>query len=290
MKLQSYIVIAFLSFFIVSCGSKKNVVKSSKRKNSKQTVAIKKLPSVKQKEHVKKLTKKNPNLNKHTLTYIKKYAPLAVIKMHEFKIPASITLAQGILESGNGRSTLASKSNNHFGIKCHRGWKGERVYHDDDKKDDCFRKYDYVEHSYNDHSEFLTGRKRYAFLFKLRIADYKGWARGLKKAGYATDKKYPKKLIKIIQNYKLFAFDKVKKKDLKKYKREKRKPIRVSVTTNTTTRNSKTKPSSKGKYKVKKGDTLYSIARKHNTTVQKIKKDNKLSGNTLSIGQLLVLK
>lgn len=287
MKLQSYIVLALLSFFIVSCGAKKNVVNASKRKNSKQTMVVKKLPSVKQKEHVKKLVKKNPNLNKYTLTYIKKYAPLAVIKMHEFKIPASITLAQGILESGNGRSTLASKSNNHFGIKCHRGWTGERVYHDDDKKDDCFRKYQYVEHSYNDHSEFLTGRKRYAFLFKLRKTDYKGWAKGLKKAGYATDKKYPKKLIKIIQTYQLFAFDKVKKKDVKKYKREKRKPVVVSARTKISTKPAKNFRKS---YTVKKGDTLYSIARKNNISVGDLKKINRLKNNTLSIGQKLRLK
>ncbi|MFT5762424.1 MAG: flagellum-specific peptidoglycan hydrolase FlgJ, partial [Polaribacter sp.] len=114
MKLNSYIVIAFLSFFIVSCGSKRNVV-SSKNKVPKETRTIQRMPSVKQNEHVRNLIKNNKNLNKHTLTYIKRYAPLAVIKMHEFKIPASITLAQGILESGNGRSTLASKSNNHFG-------------------------------------------------------------------------------------------------------------------------------------------------------------------------------
>ena len=136
--------------------------------------------------------------------------------MEKYKIPASITLAQGILESGNGLSTLAKKSNNHFGIKCHKGWKGERVYHDDDEKGECFRKYTYVQTSYEDHSKFLTSRQRYAGLFKLKKTDYKGWARGLKKAGYATDKKYPKKLIKIIQDYKLYEFDKFTKKDLKK--------------------------------------------------------------------------
>jgi len=287
MKLQSYIVLAFLSFFIVSCGAKKNVVKSSKRKRAKQTEVVRKLPSVKQKEHVKKLAKKSPNLNKYTLTYIKKYAPLAVLKMHEFKIPASITLAQGILESGNGRSNLASKSNNHFGIKCHRGWTGERVYHDDDKKDDCFRKYDYVEHSYNDHSKFLTGRKRYAFLFKLRKTDYKGWAKGLKKAGYATDKKYPKKLIKIIQTYQLFAFDKVRKKDIKRYKSGKRKPVVVVAKTKVS---ANTKKNLRKLYTVKKGDTLYSIARKNNISVGDLKKINRLKNNTLSIGQKLKLK
>ncbi len=288
MKLQSYILIALLSLFIVSCGAKKTVVATSKKtskKASKKTKVVSKLPSVQQKEHVKKLVKKNANLNKYTLSYIKKYAPLAVIKMHEYKIPASITLAQGILESGNGRSTLASKSNNHFGIKCHRGWRGERVYHDDDKKDDCFRKYPYVEQSYNDHSQFLTGRNRYAFLFKLRRNDYKGWAKGLKKAGYATDKKYPKKLIRIIETYQLYVFDKVKKKDLKNYKKIKRKEIVVA----------KTKKSSKSTaklgsfYIVKKGDTLYSISRKTNLPVNELKKLNNLKSNIISIGQRLQL-
>lgn len=290
MKIQSYIIIAFLSLFIVSCGSKKNVVKSSKRKNSKEVIAVKKLPSVKQKEHVKKLTKKNSNLNKHRLSYIKKYAPLAVMKMHEFKIPASITLAQGILESGNGRSELATKSNNHFGIKCHRGWKGKSVIHDDEEDDECFRKYDFVEDSYNDHSKFLTGRKRYAFLFKYRVTDYKKWAKGLKKAGYATDKKYPNKLIKIIQDYQLYAFDKVKKKDLKKYKRQKRKPVIVSVKTKTTAKKSKTASSSLVEYVVKKGDTLYSISRKTNISVSQLKKLNRLKNNIISIGQRLKIK
>ena len=289
MKIQSYIIIAFLGLFIVSCGTKKTVVTSSKKKSTKKVIT-KKLPSVNQKAHVKKLTKKNPKLNKHTLTYIKKYAPLAVIKMHQYKIPASITLAQGILESGNGRSRLASKSNNHFGIKCHRGWKGKRVYHDDDKKDDCFRKYEYVEHSYNDHSKFLTGRKRYAFLFNYRVTDYKKWAKGLKKAGYATDKKYPQKLIGIIQNYKLYEFDKVKKRDLKKYKKQQRKPKQVSVSTKTTTNTSKVKSSSKAIYIVKKGDTLYSISRKVNVSVNDIKKLNGLKDNIISIGQRLKIK
>ena len=293
MKLKSYIIIAFLSLFIVSCGSKKTVVKS-KKKSPKETTYIKKLPSVKQKEHVKKLVKKNKKLNKYTLTYIKRFAPLAVIKMHEYKIPASITLAQGILESGNGRSTLASKSNNHFGIKCHRGWTGKRVYHDDDKKDDCFRKYKYVENSYDDHSKFLTGRKRYAFLFKYRTSDYKRWARGLKKAGYATDRKYPTKLIKIIQDYKLYEFDKIKKSDLKKYRKQlkKRKPVVVSVKVpaKTTKKTSKNKSSSKGVYVVRKGDTLYSISRKTGVSVKKIKKLNGLKNNTIHIGRRLKLK
>jgi len=153
------------------------------------------------------------------------------------------------------------------------------VYHDDDAKGECFRKYTYVEQSYNDHSEFLTGRNRYAFLFKYRTTDYKKWARGLKKAGYATDKKYPNKLINIIENYKLHEFDKVKAKDLKRSKRATTKKSKPPVKKNSNTI-----------HIVKKGDTLYSIARKYNTTVQQLKKDNGLSNNTLSIGQRLVLK
>ena len=199
--------------------------------------------------------------------------------MHKYDIPASITLAQGILESGNGRSQLASKSNNHFGIKCHVGWKGAKVYHDDDEKGECFRKYKYVETSYKDHSEFLSGRRRYASLFKLRKSDYKGWAKGLKKAGYATDKKYPKKLIKIIEEYKLYEFDKFTKKDLKRGKIEKPKK-----------RNTKPKKSIPEYYQVKKGDTLYSIARKFKTTVALIKEVNGLKNNSLSIGQRLLVK
>lgn len=140
--------------------------------------------------------------------YIKKYSALAVEEMHRSGIPASITLAQGMLESGNGKSTLAVKANNHFGIKCHNDWKGEKVYHDDDRKGECFRKYTHPEHSYRDHSDFLRYRERYRFLFDLQKGDYKGWAYGLKKAGYATDPAYPTKLIKLIEDYRLYEYDK----------------------------------------------------------------------------------
>ncbi|MDA9338338.1 glucosaminidase domain-containing protein [Flavobacteriaceae bacterium] len=265
--------------FLASCSSSRKI--STKKNNNVKVVKnpINKLPSVRQQQHVKKLEKGNKSLNKHTLQYIKKYAPLAVLEMHKYDIPASITLAQGILESGNGRSQLASKSNNHFGIKCHVGWKGQKVYHDDDEKGECFRKYKFVETSYKDHSEFLSGRRRYANLFKLRKLDYKGWAKGLKKAGYATDKKYPKKIIKIIETYNLYEFDKFTKKDLKRGKIEKPKK-----------RNTKPKKSIPEYYQVKKGDTLYSIARKFKTTVALIKEVNGLKNNSLSIGQRLLVK
>ena len=161
--------------------------------------------SVNQVKHVRNLEKKSANLNKNVLQYILKYAPIAVHEMHASEIPASITLAQGILESGSGKSLLATKSNNHFGIKCHSKWQGERVYHDDDEKGECFRKYQFVETSYKDHSAFLSNRSRYAFLFDYNKKDYKKWAKGLRKAGYATDKKYPQKLIKLIRTYKLLS-------------------------------------------------------------------------------------
>jgi LysM repeat protein len=207
------------------------------------------------------------------------------MEMHEYKIPASITLAQGILESGNGRSELASKSNNHFGIKCHRGWKGGRVYHDDDEKGECFRKYKYVQTSYEDHSKFLTSRQRYAGLFKLRKNDYKGWAKGLKKAGYATDKKYPKKLIKIIEEYRLYEFDKFTKRDLRRGKRDKTKDKEKEVIVDDSPKYTIPKY-----YTVKKGDTLYSLAKRFNTTVAVLKEINGLKSNTLSIGQKLLTK
>jgi LysM repeat protein len=138
--------------------------------------------------------------------YIEKYSSLAIIQMHQYRIPASITLAQGILESNNGNSRLATKANNHFGIKCH-GWEGKKIFADDDKKNECFRNYKNVLESFVDHSLFLNKYSRYQFLFDYEITDYKSWARGLKKAGYATNNKYPELLIKIIEENKLYQFD-----------------------------------------------------------------------------------
>jgi LysM repeat protein len=127
--------------------------------------------------------------------------------MERYGIPASITLAQGILESGAGLSDLVRRSNNHFGIKCHRGWKGASVYAADDTPNDCFRKYARVEDSYEDHSLFLVNGGRYSALFALEVTDYKGWARGLQQSGYATDRAYANKLIKLIEDYELYRFD-----------------------------------------------------------------------------------
>ncbi|WNH09181.1 glucosaminidase domain-containing protein [Thalassobellus suaedae] len=200
--------------------------------------------------------------------------------MDLYGIPASITLAQGVLESGSGHGTLSVKANNHFGIKCH-DWTGAKVYHDDDKKQECFRKYKDAKYSFRDHSLFLTQRKRYANLFKLKKEDYKGWAKGLKAAGYATDKKYPNKLISLIERYELYEFDReVLGESYTKYEA----PIVVNnedkdiIKSNSST------------YIVAKGDTMYSIARKYNITVDELKAINGLSHTTLSLGQELQVK
>jgi flagellum-specific peptidoglycan hydrolase FlgJ len=280
MKLKIIFSCLFL-LILSSCGAKKKVVNT---KNSGvviiETAPID-LPSVNEVKLIKKLTKKNSRLNKQTLSYIRKYASIAVKEMHEYKIPASITLAQGILESGKGRSELALKSNNHFGIKCHREWTGERVYHDDDEKGECFRKYQYPETSYKDHSLFLTQRSRYAFLFDYNIRNYKKWAYGLRKAGYATDKKYPSKLLKIIKEYQLYEFDKIKKgrytKGIKRLNKDANFDKSVVL--------------KKGNfYQVKKGDTLYSISKKYSISVANLKTINNLRDNIISIGQKLLLK
>lgn len=161
------------------------------------------------------------NKSKAALDYIEKYKDVAMREMQEYKIPASITLAQGLIESGNGNSELAKKSNNHFGIKCHKSWTGKRTYHDDDEKGECFRVYDSPEDSYRDHSIFLSQGQRYAFLFDLKITDYKGWAKGLKKAGYATLPVYANILIKHIEDYNLTQYDQMVVKGKFKYKKEK---------------------------------------------------------------------
>lgn len=139
--------------------------------------------------------------------YIEKYRALAIEQMQRYHIPASITLAQGLFESGAGQGELALRSNNHFGIKCGGDWTGPTVRHDDDARQECFRAYDNPRDSYEDHSKFLRGRSRYAFLFRLNIHDYKGWAHGLKKAGYATNPKYAYRLINLIEQYKLYQYD-----------------------------------------------------------------------------------
>jgi flagellum-specific peptidoglycan hydrolase FlgJ len=206
--------------------------------------------------------------------YIVQFSEIAMQEMKQYGIPASITLAQGILESGAGQGTLSVRANNHFGIKCHTGWQGDFVHHDDDQDQECFRKYVDAKYSYRDHSLFLTTRGRYSSLFDLSQKDYKGWAKGLKKAGYATDPKYPDKLISIIERYQLEDFDTQVLGSKKSRRKSKNKSDNVSVKT----------------YTVTKGDTLYSISRRFDISVEDLKSFNKLKDTTLSIGQELYVK
>ena len=202
--------------------------------------------------------------------YLRVFGPIAQREMATYKIPASITLAQGLLESGFGEGRLAVEGNNHFGIKCHRGWEGKRIYHDDDEKGECFRVYKDAGESYRDHSLFLSDRDRYAFLFRLGKKDYRSWARGLKKAGYATDPKYPAKLIRLIERFDLARYDGKKE---------------VVLATKTVVTNQDLS----SLYIVQKGDTLYSIARKLAVDVKQLKQLNRLKDNTIYLGQELIL-
>ncbi|WP_414000273.1 glucosaminidase domain-containing protein [Flavobacterium sp. W1B] len=209
--------------------------------------------------------------------YIFQYKDIAMGNMKKYGIPASIILAQGILESGAGRGDLAKNANNHFGIKCHTGWVGDSVKHDDDASQECFRKYNNPAESFDDHALFLTGRSRYASLFSLSKEDYKAWATGLRKAGYATDPKYPEKLISYIERYGLDQYD--NQALGKKYIQREEQTIKIASVDN---RNGSF-------YEVQKGDTLYSISKKFNLLVDDLKNKNSLNDNTLSIGQRLIV-
>ena len=184
--------------------------------------------------------------------YIERYKDIAMREMNDYGIPASITLAQGILESGVGQSELAVKANNHFGIKCHNDWDGEKIYHDDDKRNECFRKYNTPEESFIDHSLFLKNRSRYSFLFELDKADYKGWAKGLKQAGYATDPNYANRLITLIESNELHQYD------TQAY-------VVASPEVETPVKQVASKNESGLKYVlVQKGESYYTIAKAHN--------------------------
>ena len=206
-----------------------------------------------------------------TQDYIEEFAQIAQYEMRAFGIPASITLAQGILESASGRGQLTQKTNNHFGIKCHTGWQGDFDFHDDDAKGECFRKYNHPMFSFRDHSIFLASRSRYQFLFNYRRDDYKKWAYGLKKAGYATDKKYPQKLLALIDKYDLDKYDKeVVDGGLETV----RKPKQYEVFTHV----------------VERGDTLYGISKKYAISVDEIMKLNNLDSTNIGIGQQLNIR
>lgn len=329
---KKFVVFVVIVFF-VSCGSKQNVVRTTKSNSvpTKTVVRTVKKPAKsqitkpivknttaipKQTESSKSVTKpetktvdvvKEPNLDTNdqqavdlkqdnsqieileattrvkvttamVLDYIEKYRGIAIEDMREYGIPASIILGQGILESGAGTGPLSAQANNHFGIKCHKEWNGPSVRYNDDVENECFRKYNDPKESYKDHSLFLITRAHYSSLFQLDKTDYKGWARGLKNAGYATDPAYPTKLIGIIERYNLQRFDyEVLGKDY----------VPNNVDVQVSSNNNKNAVSQI--HQVSKGDTLYSISRKYNVTVQDLKKKNNISNDTLSVGQSLII-
>lgn len=217
--------------------------------------------------------------------YIEKYKESAIREMNRSGVPASITLSQGMLESGNGNSELATKANNHFGIKCHSDWKGPSVRMDDDEKNECFRKYKSVYDSYVDHSNFLMTRTRYAFLFDLKITDYKGWAKGLKKAGYATNPKYPELLIRLIERHSLNMYD-------KGYKKKKDKPLPTEIEVVDQKRHKVYISKNRVKYVIiKAGDTFYSLEGETGLHQSMLRNFNDMDSNqVLKIGQRLYIQ
>ena len=256
-----------LCLVICSCGSKKRAVAERPAEEQK----VKNRTVARGNESKENVTKSVPSKSYANATeaYVDTYKDIAIREMELYRIPASITLAQGILESGSGRGRLSKEANNHFGIKCH-DWTGKKIYHDDDRSQECFRKYKDAKYSFRDHSLFLSERKRYAFLFDLDTYDYRAWAKGLRAAGYATDRKYPQKLISLIERYELYKYDR------EAYGYEPKSTVDVS----------------KGemKHTVIKGDTLYSISKKYNTTVESLRQMNGLEDNIISIGQILVIQ
>ncbi len=278
MRFKSLFYIVLVSLFIASCGSNKKVVTTKKRdKTTKTSIPTsEKEPEViviptGDDEKVAETVK--PRGGDKVANYVDQFKDVAMKEMQLYKIPASITLAQGILESGSGFGRLSVEANNHFGIKCHTAWTGERIYHDDDEDQECFRKYISPDYSYRDHSLFLTQRKRYRSLFSLDQDDYKGWAKGLRKAGYATDKKYPQKLISLIERYELYKYD-------------------ATVLGNPVIKPTETvdQGTTVERHVVKAGDTLYSLSRTYNITVAQLKELNNLTSTALSVGQVLIVK
>ena len=221
-------------------------------------------------------------------SYIERFNIIAIREMNNSGVPASITLAQGLLESGNGNSKLALEANNHFGIKCTTEWRGKTMLKDDDQKDDCFRVYSSPEESFKDHSEFLK-RKRYAALFELDKNDYRGWANGLKSAGYATNPRYAELLISLIERYQLNRFDR-KETAIEKIKREDKVLSEIAINIPKEKKEEPIQsPVTMKIYEVKAGDTLTEISKQFGISADDIKLINGLENLLLKPGQLLVV-
>ncbi|WP_354356595.1 glucosaminidase domain-containing protein [Pedobacter sp. UYP30] len=278
MKLIIY-VLGCCMFFFASCGSRKYT------KNNRQI------------EKNANKASNNSYQSYTTLSYIDQFKGVAIEEMNTSGIPASITLAQGILESGSGNSDLAKYANNHFGIKCTSDWRGKSYYRDDDQKNDCFRVYKDARESFRDHSEFLK-RKRYSFLFQLDKNDYRSWARGLKTAGYATNPKYPDMLINVIDKYQLFQYDQPETETQKLVREDK---VFTEINANIPQEKKKFAPvenpphstgtiSSDGTYTIVKGDTLYNISKRFNLSVDELKSLNSMNDNVIKLGQVIKVK
>ena len=273
--IKRLIIVALLGVVFIGCKAKRQTTYS---KGSKQQTVATQKKSTHNKYETKgldPLPEDTGKFKRFTISsvdeYIATFSEIAQNEMKAYGIPASITLAQGLLESGLGKGELAVKTNNHFGIKCHTGWQGDYDFHDDDEKGECFRKYNHPMYSYRDHSEFLSSRARYAFLFDYRANDYKKWAKGLRQAGYATDKRYPQKLIYLIEKHQLHKFDK-------------------GVRLNSSIANAEPKKYENKVHVVQKGDTLYSISRIYFISVDEIKRINNMNSNSLAIGQEVTVK
>ena len=271
------VMVLMLVATVVSCGSKKKITTKKKKAKTERVVTKREKPesSVNEREesvnNAPIVTAPKPSSSGNiTEVYIADFSVIAQRKMREHKIPASITLAQGILASGSGKGRLAVEGNNHFGIKCH-GWSGDKIFHDDDASQECFRKYKRAEQSFDDHSEFLTSRGRYAKLFELDLDDYEGWAKGLRAAGYATDRKYPDKLISLIERFQLYKFDQ------EVLGKTSSRPKNADIASNLT-------------HKVEKGDTMYSLSKRYNISVNDLQKLNGMTNSNLQLGQILIVK
>ncbi|GGE95194.1 glucosaminidase domain-containing protein [Flavobacterium limi] len=290
------IITLFVIAVLAGCSSSKPTIATTK----KQAAVQKPRTASAKKGVTSRPTAKYPSTNNNTTeviqstsktvvtsdlinNYVLQYKDIAMGNMKTYGIPASIILAQGILESGAGRGDLALTANNHFGIKCHKDWLGESVRHDDDSSQECFRKYKESAESYRDHALFLVGKNRYAVLFTYGKDDYKAWSKGLRACGYATDPNYPDKLISYIERYNLHQYDcQVTGKSYTAI--NKSAPVRSSSSSSVSNSNDP------NLYEVQKGDTLYSISKKFNILVDDLKQKNNLTDNALSIGQKLKVK
>lgn len=319
-KIGTFVLLALLA----SCGSTKPYIQTTKNdkahKQPKTKTPLPKKPVAGKDDKTLTLesTSRTTVYAEQVKQYVNNFKGIAQDNMRRHGIPASITLAQGILESGAGYGDLCVTANNHFGIKCHKDWTGDTVFHDDDAAGECFRKYDRAEQSFEDHSKFLTTRSRYSALFQLEKDDYAAWARGLKAAGYATDPRYPEKLIGLIERFELAKYDAevtgkarpaidksapvkgtvpadVAVRELPKVAPQ--TPVTVPDTPKPDTVINLPEPTTTVQqaptadtHLVAKGDTLYSISKKYGVTVDDIVKLNNLNGNAISIGQTLKVK